>query len=264
VSLFPIDTLKTRLQAREGFVRSGGFAGVYKGIGSAIVGSAPGAALFFVTYDSIKQLLASRRTSHVGHSTTSTGFMLSEPAEHMLAASCGEVMACLVRVPTEVIKQRTQALQHATSAATLRHILGQRKTLGFAAVWSELYRGWGVTVMREIPFTMIQFPLWEGMKRVRRTYTGQQTNKPLESAFFGSIAGAVAAAITTPLDVIKTRIMLSKGKIPIGSVARSIIEENGVRALFAGIGPRVFWISTGGAIFLGSYEAASNFLAQRI
>lgn len=39
---FPIDTLKTRAQSQAGFFPSGGFAGVYRGLGSAVVGSAPG------------------------------------------------------------------------------------------------------------------------------------------------------------------------------------------------------------------------------
>lgn len=39
---FPIDTVKTRLQSAQGFIRAGGFRGVYKGIGSVVVGSAPG------------------------------------------------------------------------------------------------------------------------------------------------------------------------------------------------------------------------------
>lgn len=51
VALFPIDTIKTRLQAPQGFVKAGGFSGVYNGLGAAAVGSAPGAALFFSTYE---------------------------------------------------------------------------------------------------------------------------------------------------------------------------------------------------------------------
>ena len=51
LSLYPLDTLKTRLQSSAGFAASGGFNGIYRGVGSAIVGSAPGAALFFITYD---------------------------------------------------------------------------------------------------------------------------------------------------------------------------------------------------------------------
>jgi hypothetical protein len=99
--------------------------------------------------------------------------------------------------------------------------------------WRGFYRGFGSTIMREvilglckfespplitgslspflvaqIPFTSLQFPLYELLKsqlskRVHR--------KPLyahEAALCGSIAGGVAAAITTPLDVLKTRVML--------------------------------------------------------
>ena len=41
---FPIDTVKTRLQSAQGFAEAGGFRGIYKGVGSVIVGSAPGGA----------------------------------------------------------------------------------------------------------------------------------------------------------------------------------------------------------------------------
>ena len=51
VALFPIDTLKTRMQSPQGFVKAGGFRGVYNGIGAAAAGSAPGAALFFSSYE---------------------------------------------------------------------------------------------------------------------------------------------------------------------------------------------------------------------
>lgn len=61
LSLYPIDTLKTRLQSSTGFQASGGFRGIYRGVGSAIIGSAPSAALFFVSYESIKGLFARKR-----------------------------------------------------------------------------------------------------------------------------------------------------------------------------------------------------------
>lgn len=51
VALFPIDTLKTRLQSPHGFIKAGGFRGIYNGLGAAAAGSAPGAALFFSTYE---------------------------------------------------------------------------------------------------------------------------------------------------------------------------------------------------------------------
>lgn len=39
--LFPLDTLKTRLQAVQGFRQAGGFKAIYKGIGTQAIGSAP-------------------------------------------------------------------------------------------------------------------------------------------------------------------------------------------------------------------------------
>ena len=181
----------------------------------------------------------------------------------MLAASLGEVAACAVRVPTEVVKQRAQAKQHPSSLSALTSILKQRSTYGFTHVWRELYRGWTITIVREVPFTVIQFPLWEGMKK----WTLQQRSKGkpadvtgAESALFGSISGAVAAGLTTPLDVLKTRMMLAKERESMVAITRSIWMEEGSRVFFSGIGPRTMWISIGGAVFLGSYQWASNLL----
>jgi solute carrier family 25 S-adenosylmethionine transporter 26 len=47
VSLFPLDTLKTRLQASGGLSANGGFRGVYNGIGSIFAGSAPSGKLVY-------------------------------------------------------------------------------------------------------------------------------------------------------------------------------------------------------------------------
>lgn len=287
LSLYPLDTLKTRLQSPAGLLGSGGFRGVYAGVGSALVGSAPGAALFFVTYDGIKNALlrhtnTTTTTARGEFARTADGRAVykaaaaadtwREPLAHMLAASAGEVAACAVRVPTEVVKQRAQALQHASSAAALRHILAQRWKVGWVGMGRELYRGWGVTVMREVPFTVIQFPLWEWMKERWRTRgavrlddlgreaRGDTQVGAVESALFGSVAGAVAAGITTPLDVLKTRLMLAREKVGMWSMGVRIARESGPMAFFAGIGPRIGWISVGGAIFLGSYQWAINLL----
>ncbi|KAK7403458.1 S-adenosylmethionine transporter [Neonectria punicea] len=253
LSLFPLDTLKTRLQSSAGFFPSGGFSGIYRGIGSAVVGSAPGAAFFFCTYESVKALLADRLPR--GDDAPAW----RGPVTHMIAASSGEVAACAVRVPTEVVKQRAQAGHHGgSSAAALRAILSRYGTHGLSAVWRELYRGWGITVFREVPFTVIQFPLWEAMKAWGRRRRGGLEVSAGESALYGSMAGGVAAALTTPLDVLKTRVMLSKERVSVAEVFGRLVREEGIRPFFAGIVPRVTWISIGGAIFLGSYQWAIN------
>lgn len=261
LSLYPLDTLKTRLQSATSFRAAGGFSGIYAGVGSAIVGSAPGAALFFVTYEQTKAFLSARRVVQEtlsGATPGETDWTL--PIEHMIAASLGEVAACAVRVPTEVVKQRAQARQYPSSLAALSSILSQRPAIGISGVWRELYRGWSITIFREVPFTVIQFPLWEAIKAYRARTTGKDTVSGLESGLAGSAAGAVAAGITTPLDVLKTRMMLAREKTGMWTLLTQILKDHGPRAFFAGIGPRIMWISAGGAIFLGSYQWAYNAL----
>ncbi|KAK1120694.1 S-adenosylmethionine mitochondrial carrier protein-like, partial [Acipenser oxyrinchus oxyrinchus] len=96
LALFPLDTIKTRLQTPQGFYKAGGFRGIYAGVPSAAVGSFPNGGCIFVTYEYMKTLLGSSSSPYMA------------PVKHM-AASLGEIIACLIRVPTEVIKQRTQA-----------------------------------------------------------------------------------------------------------------------------------------------------------
>lgn len=185
----------------------------------------------------------------------------TQPLEHMAAASLGEIAACAIRVPTEVVKQRAQAVEYKSSMEALQAILKQRSTVGLPGVFRELYRGWGITVMREVPFTVIQFPLWEAMKSWQRQNTGKDNVTAVESAVAGSLSGAVAAGVTTPLDVLKTRLMLEKERTTLAKVFAHVMRTSGPRGLLAGMGPRIMWISAGGAIFLGSYQWAYNALA---
>lgn len=248
VALFPLDTIKTRLQSSQGFLKSGGFRGVYKGLGAAALGSAPGASLFFSTYEFMKQKLGNYPA------------FLPPAGVHMLAASSGEVMACLIRVPTEVVKQRMQAGLGTSISSTLKSIMAIDGIGG-------LYKGFGITLMREIPFSLVQFPLYEKMKSTIAYLTNRPTHS-YESAICGSISGGIAAAVTTPLDVIKTRLMLGSDAagIPYKNALdtfRRVAAEGGstngsIKVLFSGVGPRVMWISIGGFVFFGAYEQAKH------
>lgn len=223
-------------------MKAGGFKGIYKGIGSVVVGSAPGAALFFCTYDTLKQ--ASPLPPHLA------------PVTHVISASLGEVAACLVRVPTEVIKTRMQTSTYgdrARSSLSSARLVWNNEGLG------GFYRGFGTTIMREIPFTSLQFPLYELLKVQLAQKLGRKIHAH-EAAVCGSFAGAVSAAATTPLDVLKTRVMLdmrdtTKQKLPpLSERFWQIYANEGVHALFSGVVPRTLWISAGGAVFLGVYE----------
>lgn len=78
------------------------------------------------------------------------------------------------------------------------------------------------------------------------------------------MAGAIAAGLTTPLDVVKTRIMLDRHPAQ-GDVNRKILPtlrhifvNEGPKALFSGFIPRTLWIGLGGFVFLGTFEAGVN------
>jgi solute carrier family 25 (mitochondrial S-adenosylmethionine transporter), member 26 len=290
-SLYPLDTIKTRLQrARDTSAPQAArvslrqtIRGIYAGLPSVLFGSAPSAASFFIVYDSVKRSLLPPSSSSEPPSRAHAFFT------HSLASSLGEISACAVRVPTEVIKQRAQAgLFGGSSLLALKDILSLRHAVpadstqttapvkrGYGQVIRELYRGAGITIAREIPFTVLQFTMWESMKatyaqRYLRGGEGSPTKESQipasTSAMFGSVAGAIAAGLTTPLDVIKTRVMLARrgdggvdGPVRVKEIVRGIAQE-GLGAFWRGIGPRVAWIGIGGAVFLGSYQWAWNTL----
>lgn len=152
-----------------------------------------------------------------------------------------EVVACTVRVPVEVVKQRMQ--------------VGIYKDMNVFKVFynlikaegpSGLYKGFTATIQREIPFSAIQFPIYELLKQ---RFAQDDRNK---MAVCGSIAGGITAFITTPLDVIKTRTMLNINHED--PSFKKLWREGRVKALFAGAIPRVIWVSVGGFVFFGVYE----------
>uniref|UniRef100_A0A8D0B5F6 Mitochondrial S-adenosylmethionine carrier protein n=1 Tax=Salvator merianae TaxID=96440 RepID=A0A8D0B5F6_SALMN len=68
-------------------------------------------------------------------------------------------VACLIRVPSEVVKQRAQVSPSSSTLRILSNTVYEEGILG-------LYRGYKSTVLREIPFSLVQFPLWECLKIV--------------------------------------------------------------------------------------------------
>jgi len=244
VALFPIDTIKTRLQSSNGFFKSGGFRGIYKGLLSVSIGSFPGGAVFFCAYEFTKVTL-------MPFTNQSTGV-------YMAAASFGEMAGCLVRVPTEVVKQRAQANMKLNSYSALVFTI---KDEGFRG----LYRGYFKTVMREVPFSFIQFPIWEYLKERLANPDGSLT--ALTSGLAGGLSGAISGAITTPFDVVKTRAMLAEKETDIArsGILRIMVKigrEEGVSRLFSGLIPRVIWLALGGFVFLGAYDRCKHILTN--
>ena len=225
ISLFPLDTVKTRLQ--QGTTGKGylSLRGIYQGLGPAALASAPSASIFFATYDYMKTVFP------------------ATPLGHGQAAAVAEIAACLFKVPFEVVKQRLQAGTVAPSSS-FSAISAIYKAEGVRGC----YAGLSATLAREIPFGFIQMPVYEWLKRIVRT--GDEPLSTPEACGCGAVAGGIAAAATCPIDVWKTRLMLGARNSTIASIWRT----EGVGALFAGLTPRVLWISVGGSIFFGVYE----------
>jgi solute carrier family 25 S-adenosylmethionine transporter 26 len=79
-----------------------------------------------------------------------------------------------------------------------------------------LWRGYAALAGRNLPFTAMQFPMFERLKvaiKESRDRRGKTRGGIVESGVITAVsagsAGSVAAVITTPIDVVKTRIMLA-------------------------------------------------------
>lgn len=141
--------------------------------------------------------------------------------------------ACSIRVPIEVIKQRSQANQK-SSLFNMRATYANDGLRGF-------YRGYTTTVLREIPFAFIQYPLWEFLKKKAATFrqidrtNGEETAIAYaDSLLCGAAAGAIAGFLTTPFDVAKTRIILAEKSDQVAKgnflfVLRYVYSRNGLR-----------------------------------
>ncbi|GMP80001.1 hypothetical protein CsSME_00035275 [Camellia sinensis var. sinensis] len=244
-ALYPIDTIKTRLQA----VRGGGkiiLKGLYSGLAGNLAGVLPASAIFVGVYEPTKQKLLKSFPENLS------------ALAHLTAGAVGGAASSIVRVPTEVVKQRMQTGQFASAPDAVRLIVAKE---GFKG----LYAGYGSFLLRDLPFDAIQFCLYEQLRMGYKLAARRDPNDP-ETAIIGAFAGAITGAITTPLDVIKTRLMVQgsgnqyKG---IFDCVRTIVREEGPPALLKGIGPRVLWIGIGGSIFFGVLERTKQILAQR-
>ncbi|XP_031387022.1 S-adenosylmethionine carrier 1, chloroplastic/mitochondrial [Punica granatum] len=244
-ALYPIDTIKTRLQAARG----GGkidLRGLYSGLTGNLAGVLPASALFVGVYEPTKQKLLRMLPENLS------------AVAHLTAGAIGGIAASLIRVPTEVVKQRMQTGQFKSAPDAVRLILSKEGFKGF-------YAGYGSFLLRDLPFDAVQFCIYEQLRIGYRVAAQRDLNDP-ENAIIGAFAGALTGAITTPLDVIKTRLMVQGSANQYRGVfdcVQTIVREEGPSALLKGIGPRVLWIGIGGSIFFGVLESTKRILAQR-
>ncbi|KAI8660451.1 hypothetical protein NCS57_01022500 [Fusarium keratoplasticum] len=277
--VYPLDTLKTRYQSQDyiqtyaasSAKKAPVWRGLYQGIGSVVLATLPAAGLFFSTYESAKQL--------IGSSTS-----LPEPLVHSSASAIAEMASCLVLAPAEVIKQNAQMLRGETSGKGSSTSLQAFRQLTGTGASRRLFTGYTALVARNLPFTALQFPIFEHMRARVWESRGDDAPEPtlvetgLVTGLSAGGAGSVAAFLTTPSDVVKTRMMLSAGsegneaaakmagkraKKGAWTVTQEVYRERGVRGFFRGAALRSGWTMLGSGLYLGTYEMAKVWLKRR-
>ncbi|KAI7331314.1 hypothetical protein KC315_g5199 [Hortaea werneckii] len=216
--VYPLDTIKTRLQSPnyKTLYRNGAnntinrsmFRGVYQGVGSVILATLPSSGAFFNTYEGVKYVLENNNPRN------NNGTLLPQPLIHSAASGTAELVSCAILTPAEVIKQNAQMVDNGNGGPRTNATIQTLKR--FRSNPLALWRGYTALAGRNLPSTALHFPIFERIKesiRRHRDEKGTRTHTILEggtiTAISASIGGSVSAVVTTPIDVVKTRIMLA-------------------------------------------------------
>jgi solute carrier family 25 iron transporter 28/37 len=182
-------------------------------------------------------------------------------------SACAGSLATLVHDaamnPVEVIKQRMQMFHSPYKNVTecIRTII---RTEGLRA----FYRSYTTQLTMNIPFQSIHFVTYEFGQE---TLNPKREFNPQSHMISGGIAGAVAAAVTTPLDVCKTLLNTQekhvvkvdaqrteiKGMV---NAFRTVYRLNGFRGYFKGLQARVIFQVPATALSWSVYEFFKYFI----
>ncbi|CAA0374890.1 EF-hand domain [Arabidopsis suecica] len=245
--MHPIDTIKTRVQASTlsfpeviAKLPEIGVRGVYRGSIPAILGQFSSHGLRTGIFEASKLVLINFAPN------------LPEIQVQSIASFCSTLLGTAVRIPCEVLKQRLQA--------------GMFNNVGEAIVgtWKQdgpsgFFRGTGATLCREVPLYVVGMGLYAESKKMVAQALGREL-EAWETIAVGAVSGGIAAVVTTPFDVMKTRMMTATPGRPISMsmVVVSILRNEGPLGLFKGAVPRFFWVAPLGAMNFAGYELAKK------
>lgn len=260
VCLHPLDTVKTKLQTKGASeiyssaldavgktFQSKGILGFYSGVSAVIVGSTASSAVYFGTCEFGKSVLSK---------VPNYPSVLIPPT----AGAMGNIISSAIMVPKELITQRMQAGAKGRSWEVLLRILEKDGVLG-------LYAGYSATLLRNLPAGVLSYSSFEYLKTAVLLRTKQVYLEPVQSVCCGALAGAISASLTTPLDVVKTRLMTQGHGEAVNKVAaamvtgvsatvKQILKEEGWVGLTRGMGPRVLYSACFSAIGYFAFETA--------
>jgi solute carrier family 25 aspartate/glutamate transporter 12/13 len=261
--VYPIDLVKTRMQNQRStivgqllyknsldcvkkVIRNEGFLGFYRGLGPQLVGVAPEKAIKLTVNDLVRGRAMDPETGRIS------------PFWEIVAGGTAGGCQVVFTNPLEIVKIRLQVQGEAAKAegAAPRgalHIVRQLGLLG-------LYRGASACLLRDIPFSAIYFPTYSHLKKdvFHEGYHGKRLSF-FETLTAAAIAGMPAAYLTTPADVVKTRLQVEarKGQATYKGLADAFVRiyrEEGFKALFKGGPARIIRSSPQFGFTLVAYE----------
>lgn len=288
--MYPIDVVKTRMQlflstkppgalGTAGLLPKGVIASIVKvtsaegslalwrGISSVILGAGPAHAVYFGVFEHSKTFLVNNVVKNSNLKITTIVTNENHPLIASLSGIAATTASDALMNPFDVMKQRMQ---------TIESIQKSGKNLGLFTLGRSIYKTEGLrafwisypaTLLLNIPFAAINFGVYE--------YSSSLLNpshdyNPLLHCVAGGISGACAAAITNPLDFVKTflqtKALSDDPKIKQVSGIFQLIsfilkpENGGWQTFFKGIRPRILFNIPSTAICWTSYEMAKSYL----
>ncbi|ODQ79219.1 hypothetical protein BABINDRAFT_162258 [Babjeviella inositovora NRRL Y-12698] len=271
--MFPIDSIKTRAQIAanlrqpsgmlEAFSRISATEGalvLWRGVSSVILGAGPAHALYFSVFEATKTFLC----NHFVNAEHNANIITDENHPFIAAASgmAGTTAADALMTPFDVMKQRMQiSAGHGSVSVLARHMF---RTEGFRS----FYISYPTTLLMNIPFAALNFGFYEYSSELLNP---ENKYNPMVHCVAGGVSGAIAAAITNPIDCVKT-VLQTKGASTdanirtnvkgFSSAAKVIIDQAGYRGFLRGMAPRVVFNIPATAISWTAYEMAKAYLIR--
>lgn len=254
---------------RRGFIKTGVEIvkretplALYKGLGAVLTGIVPKMAIRFTSYEWYKQALASQSGE------------ISSRATFLAGLAAGVTEAVAVVTPMEVVKIRLQA-QHHSMADPLDVPKYRNAAHAMYTVLKEegvgaLYRGVSLTALRQGTNQAANFSAYTELKAWLQNRSGNPDEglPGWQTAFIGLVSGAVGPFSNAPIDTIKTRLQKTPaqaGETAIGritAIAGQMWKQEGVRAFWMGITPRVMRVAPGQAVTFAVYEYLKDILEK--
>ncbi|KAF9437067.1 hypothetical protein BGZ76_002085 [Entomortierella beljakovae] len=271
--VYPLDMVKTRLQNQKKdamgklqyrggvdcfrqVVAKEGIRGLYRGMGPNLIGITPEKAIKLAVNDLSREYWAEK--------TKTTEDKL--PIQYgMLAGATAGVCQVIATNPMEIVKIQMQLTGSQKLAPGEPRITASSivRSLGLRG----LYRGTPATLLRDVPFSIIFFPLNSYLKLQGADADGKTSFSVVLGA--GLASGVVAASAVTPADVIKTRLQVARKPgdpvyTGISDCFRQIVRHEGASALFKGVVPRSLIVAPMFSIALFVYELQQRYLGPSV